>query len=202
MMGITPEYEVPYVLHKFGAGNTFEDYFLTPDPSTPGQRLTLSDDWCTYWPITSSNILSIGGPLANWVTMYFNDFTDAFFAAPWFTPYEPFKGKILALTCWNKTAYANTESKGYATIGTYKDINGTVGLVIWGLDARDTYYASQWLHGDEERGIPPGTWYLQEINSGVTSIILQINYADPKHPTFSIVEELGTISEKPQHPDP
>jgi hypothetical protein len=36
---------------------------------------------------------------------------------------------------------------------------------------------------------------LQDAPGGLTSIILKISYLDPTHPTFSIVEALGTISE-------
>jgi hypothetical protein len=44
---------------------------------------------------------------------------------------------------------------------------------------------------------------LQTENRGITSIILRILYTDPTHPTVSIVEHLGTISEKnPIHEDP
>jgi hypothetical protein len=46
-----------------------------------------------------------------------------------------------------------------------------------------------------------GIEYLQHENECVTDIILKIIYPfwDPIHPTFSVVECLGTISEKPQH---
>jgi len=194
MIGTTYEYEIPYVLHRFGTGNAFQDYFITPDTTNPGQRLCLRDDWCHTWPISSSNIISVGGPLANWLTMYFNDFTDAFYGASWFTPYTPWSGKIAALTCWARNAYSITGGEtgvGYAMIGTYKDINGTVGLVIYGLDARDTYYASQWFHDYIEQ--------LQEFPHCVTSIIIEIDYADPEHPDFDVVECLGTISETLVH---
>jgi hypothetical protein len=203
MMGLNYTYEIPYTLYQYGTGNTFSDYFLTPDTSDPGQRLCLQDNWCTYWPVTSSNMLSIGGPLANQLTMYFNDFTDAFYGAEWFTPYTPWQKKLVALPCWNKTeaanAYINSGGEtgvGYATIGTYKDINGTVGLVIYGLDARDTYFATQWLHGDAARNLNPGILQLQDAPCGITSIILKICYTDPEHPTFTIPEVLGTISER------
>jgi hypothetical protein len=191
MMGTTYAYEIPYVLHKFGTANAFQDYFLTPDTSTPGQRLTLRDDWCHTWPVSSSNIIAVGGPLANWVSMYFNDFTEAFYGAPWFTPYAGWSGKIAALSCWNKTAYANTGGEdgiGYAMIGTYKDINGTVGFVIYGLDGRDTYYATKFFHEEI-------IYELQEFPPCATSIIIKIDYTDPAHPTFTIPEVLGTISE-------
>jgi hypothetical protein len=101
-------------------------------------------------------------------------------------------------TCWNRNAYANVAREngtGYATIETYLDINGTVGFVVWGLDGRDTYYASVWLHGDVARGISPGIHQLQDAPKCLTSIVLRIDYTDMKHPTFSILESLGTISE-------
>ena len=81
-------------------------------------------------------------------------------------------------------------------ISTYKDINGTVIFEVWGHWGRDTYYATQWLHGDAARGINPGILQLQEAPRGLTSIILKITYTDPKHPTFSIPECLGTITER------
>jgi hypothetical protein len=84
---------------------------------------------------------------------------------------------------------------GYATITTYLDINGTVGFMVYGLDGRDTYYASYWFHGDPARGIPAGIHQLQDAPKCLTSIILEIDYSDAKHPTFTIVECLGTISE-------
>ena len=194
MMGTSYPYEIPYLLHRYGTGNAFQDYFLTPDATDPGQRLCLRDDWCHTWPISSSNIISVGGPSANWVTMYFNDFTSGFYGTPWFTPYSDWSGKIAGLTCWNKNAYANTGGEtgiGYAVIGTYKDINGTVGLVIYGFDGRDTYYASQWFHDNIEQ--------LQEFPPCVTSIIIEIDYTDAEHPTFDVVECLGTISETLVH---
>jgi hypothetical protein len=42
--------------------------------------------------------------------------------------------------------------------------------------------------------------YLQHENLGVTDIILEITYST--HPTVSIEERLGTISEKTLHEDP
>jgi hypothetical protein len=68
-------------------------------------------------------------------------------------------------------------------------------FVVYGHWGRDTFYASQWLYGDEARGISPGIHELQDAPDGVTSIILKIDYTDPSHPTFSIVEVLGTKSE-------
>jgi hypothetical protein len=166
------------------------------DGSTPGQRPALRDDWCTTWPITSSNMIGVGGPLANMFTLYFNEFTDAFYGTyvtGWgetYTSYATWQNKIAALTCWNgsKKGYVATYDTGYAVIATYKDLNGTVGLVIWGLGPRDTYYASKFFHEEI-------IYELQSFPRCVTSIILKIDYTDPLHPEFGIVECLGTISE-------
>jgi hypothetical protein len=199
MEGNTYAYEIPYLLNRYDNGTAFSNYWITPDISSPGQRLALMDDWCTKWAVTSSNIITVGGPLANQVTEYFNSFTDAYYSEPWFTPYTPFKGTIAARSCWSKNTYSNTgtlSGKGYATIETYLDINGTVGLSIYGLDARDTFYASQYVRNSMST--------LRALNKGITSLVIKIGYTDYKHPTFTIVEELGTISEFGTylHPDP
>jgi len=83
---------------------------------------------------------------------------------------------------------------GYAVISVYKDLNGTIGFLIWGMQGQDTYYAAKWFWDE-------GIVYLQGENRGVTDIILEIDYptADPTHPTVSIKERLGTISEKTPH---
>ena len=202
MAATTPAYSIPYVLSKSRTGDTFQSYWITPDTTTPGQRTALADDWCTTYPVASSNIINVGGPLANQVTGYFNEFTDAFYAAPWFTPYTPFKGEIVALSCWSKNSYSNNATTGYAMIGAYLDLNGTVGLNIFGLDARDTYYATKFFHEEI-------IFELQNFPHSATSIIIEIDYTDAKHPMFTIPEVLGTISETTVemvkgglHPDP
>jgi hypothetical protein len=187
---------IPYVMNCFGtAPGARGDY--KDDGSTPGQRPALSDNWCTTWPITSSNIIAIGGPLANMFTSYLNEFTSAFYGTyvvGWgetYTPYATWQGKVIALTCWNgsRKGFAATYDTGYAVIATYKDLNGTVGLTIWGHGPRDTYYASKFFHEEI-------IYELQNFPGCVTSIILKIDYTDPLHPTFTIVECLGTISER------
>jgi hypothetical protein len=62
-----------------------------------------------------------------------------------------------------------------------------------GTKGQDTYYATKWFW---EEGIE----YLQTENRGVTDIILEITYST--HPTVSIEERLGTISEKTPHDPP
>lgn len=184
---------IPYLLNCFGTAPGWP-----PDYKDSLYRIALKDDWCHTWPVASSNIIAEGGPLANHVTEYFNDFTDAFYGlntveAP-FTPYAPWADKVVPLTCWNRAwngtwnTYTSDSSTGYAVIATYKDINGTVGLVVWGINARDTFYASKFF---KEEII----FELQEFPRCATSIIIEICYGDPMHPTFTIPEVLGTISE-------
>ena len=160
-------------------------------------REALRDDWCHTWPVSSSNVIAIGGPAANLVTEYFNEFTEAFMINPGLSDYFTAYG-ILPLTCWN---YLNnftegnsvSDPYGYAVIATYKDINGTVGFLIWGWTGQDTYYACKFFHEEI-------IYQLQEFPYCATSIMLKIDYSvDPEHPDFSIVEVLGTISETTAH---
>jgi hypothetical protein len=182
-------------------------------------RLALQDDWCMHldedgcWingvPVATSNIIAVGGPYANGMSEYFNDFTSAFFTmSPW-TINANDAGQIMPLTCWslNQTdtnaekifhGYASQydlngmETIGYGVIATAKDLNGTVGLTAWGYSGDDTYYTS-WalLHSDVL------ALAFDLMPAGVTSLILRFNYT--LHPTdycfVTIVEALGTISE-------
>jgi hypothetical protein len=193
------EDSMPYVMAKFGAGTAKDDY------KDDILRAALKDDWCTKWPVASSNMIGTGGPIANLLAYYANDFTDAFYGLGEFSG-TAYGGKITGIPCWNRNwpsnmvpgynTYNSSSSTGYAVITTYKDINGTVIFNVWGNWGRDTYYATTWLHGDEARSIAPGIIQLQQAPKGVTSIILKISYTDPTHPTFSIPEVLGTISER------
>jgi hypothetical protein len=186
--------QMPYVMAKFGAGTAKNDY------KDGILRAALKDDWCTYWPVASSNMIGTGGPLANVFAYYANDFTDAFYGLPTFSG-TAYSEMITGIPCWNRgwdgswNVYGSSATTGYAVITTYKDINGTVIFDVWGHWGRDTYYASMWLHGDEARGMSPGIIELQSAPKGATSIILEIDYTDPAHPTYSIPEVLGTISE-------
>jgi len=164
-------------------------------------RTFLKDDWCRYgttagYPISTSNMIFVGGPCANLGAEYFNEFTMAFLAtASYVTNDTGHSNKILALSCWAR----NATGSGYAVIAVYKDLNGTIGLLIWGFDGQDTYYASKWFW--DGLGSEPGIQYLQGENRGVTAIVLKITYptTNPTHPTVSIVERLGTVSEKDYH---
>ncbi|RLE78930.1 MAG: hypothetical protein DRJ51_08705, partial [Thermoprotei archaeon] len=199
--------KVPYVMSKLVAdGDKWENYI--DELARPAFR----DDWCTTIPISSANIITVGGPGANLATEYFNEFTDAFFIWPARTPAADLKGKIFVPTCWSKYAYKDTIEDGelrvgYAIIATYKDLNGTVGLVIWGLTGTDTYWAAKWFH-DHILGIECPD--IQNIKPGITAIVLEITYDGCKPVSIDIIEWVGTISEttwpasdqEPPHPDP
>ncbi|MHA2064950.1 MAG: hypothetical protein ACXABY_11295 [Candidatus Thorarchaeota archaeon] len=186
---------IPYVMAMVDEGDTAADY------KDEMGRAYLLDDWCTYWPVASSNMLSVGGPIANLLTYYANDFTDAIYGLAEYTPSSTYDGMITGVTDWNRgwdgtwNTYESTEDTGYAVISTYLDINGTVLLNVWGHWGRDTYYAAEWLHGNVERGISPGIIQLQDAPDHLTSIIIEIDYEEPMHPEYSIVECLGTITE-------
>jgi hypothetical protein len=186
---------MPWVMANFSLGTSLSNY------KDALLRAALRDDFCKTWPVASSNMIGTGGPLANLLAYYANDFTDAFYGQSPFAG-TAYSGKITGIPCWNRNwdgagynVYNSSVSTGYAVITTYKDINGTVLFLVWGHWGRDTYYAAQWLHGDDARSISPGIEQLQDAPGGLTSIILKISYLDPTHPTFSIVEALGTISE-------
>ena len=198
----------PYVM-AVGSTGTRTDYYY--DYSTDN-RAALADDWCTTVPVASGNMLFSGGARANLGTEYFNDFTMAFYAmGEYVTNDTGHANNLMALSCWDKNTYMSDAMYGYAAISVYKDLNGTIGFLIWGIDGQDTYYASKWFW-NYAAGIPTeigttaysGIQYLQAMNEGITDIILRIYYnpADPIHPTVSVIEKLGTISEKPQHDCP
>jgi len=185
--------QMPWVMAKFRTGDTRAAYYY----SGTDFRTALRDDWCTEWPIASSNMIGVGGVYANLLAYYANDFMTAFFGLGEFTNYMPWRGRIVPLTCWDisKTqSYSSYDNPlvGYAVISTYKDINGTVIFLIWGHWGRDTYYITKWFH---EKGI----YQLQYAPRGLTSIIVKITYESTaegyKPKSFKIVECLGTISE-------
>jgi hypothetical protein len=198
MYASEPYNQMPYVMHKFGTGNTKADYYY----SGTDYRTALRDDWCYAGtvvgdevPVASSNMIGVGGPLANLLAYYGNDFAQAIYGLNQFTDYTAWEEAIIPLTCWSTTktqTYRSTNTTGYAVISTYKDINGTVLFLVWGHWGRDTYYASKWFHEE-------GIYQLQQAPRGLTAIILKITFESTTEgykPTgYSIVECLGTISE-------
>jgi hypothetical protein len=166
-------------------------------------RYHLYDDWCysrtgdanakdTSWPISSSNIITVGGTGINMLARYSNDWIQAISGATGLSGYY-------AVTCWDRDEYtggAVGDRYGYAMISTFKDKNGTAILLIRGWTGQDTYYACKWFDVNK--------YWLQHLNLHVTDLVLKIEYkystgAIRCVPVVTIVEKLGTISEKPQH---
>ena len=170
----------------------------TKSPDALG-RYHLYNDWCysrtgkgltTSWPIASSNIIAVGGTAVNKLAQYSNDWVQALVTT---TP------EIYSVTCWDRDTYTGGDVNaryGYAIISTYKDKNGTAVLLIHGWTGQDTYYACNWFDVNK--------YWLQHLNLHVTDLVLKIEYKDSAGavrciPVVTIVEQLGTISEKPQH---
>ena len=182
---------VPYIFSKIGgvedtrgSRDAYRDGALGPNSG----RSAIKDDWCKHVPISSANIIVVGGPLANLGAEYLNDFTEGFYGTAGLTSPD-LEGKLIALTCWSKDAFSG---EGYALIATHKDLNGTVWFEVWGMTGQDTYYASWWLWR---------TYYgyriMDILPPGVTSLIISFDYE--LHPTeecfWKVEEALGTISE-------
>ncbi len=154
------------------------------------------------YAISSSDIIVVGGPIANIGAEYFNDFTDAkvyteygegyYSQACWArTTQDHYQGKSFIDTEDNELWYSSStidDDVGYAVISTYKDLNETVGFIVYGYTAEDTYYASYALRG----GLLP---WLQKIQCGTTTIILEINYENLHPVGFHIKESLGKFTE-------
>jgi hypothetical protein len=125
-------------------------------------RTALKDDWSSSVPISSSNIITVGGPvaLANVVAEYFNEFTPVIWRGmPWFQPHPAFGDKPvfgLRRDLFPVSGYGlhqgtstedgpyNIESSvsgniGHAVVATYLDINGTEGFMVYGLTGNDTF---------------------------------------------------------------
>ena len=171
------------------------------------------------YAVSSANVIVVGGPYANKAAWYFNDFTDAFVESK----YEP---GFYAPGCWARTSqptvvsvsrwgtpnmekwiadelwYNSTtidDARGHAIISTYKDLNGTVGFIIYGYTGEDTYYATYAFRG----GL---LLWLQHLQRGTTTLILELDY-EYMHPELGskyygihpigihVQESLGTITE-------
>jgi hypothetical protein len=186
--------EEPYIFRSVsGSGEDREDYYddqMAQTVEESAGRVHLKDDWCTTLPISSSNIIVVGGPFANLAAEYFNDFTDVY--VPRIGGFQP---AFTSSACWNRTSYEavfeeGEQVTGYAVISTYKDLNGTIGFIVYGWTGQDTYYACYALqHGLLE--------IMQWLQPGVTSLLLEFDYT--VHPAedcfFHVVECLGTFTE-------
>ncbi|GIU72430.1 MAG: hypothetical protein KatS3mg003_1909 [Candidatus Nitrosocaldaceae archaeon] len=73
----------PQFLHKkYGAGDARGDYHY--DHAGDDHRSALKKYWSTTVPIASSNIISVGGPGANLVSEYFNEFMPVIYRGQFF----------------------------------------------------------------------------------------------------------------------
>jgi len=177
----------PYLMARFAVttGDPRDDWYYWNLGVANDWRTALKDNWCGKIPIASSNIIAVAGPWANLVTEYFNEFLPVIHRGLFYHRASGYIGAddMMALTCWAK----NTFTSGTAVIAVYKDLNGTVGFIVWGWDGQDTYEACKWLW---EGGIEQ----LQDAPDGLVAIVLKFDYT--KHPTKVTVEEcLGTFSE-------
>lgn len=194
-------YRAEYFGPCHGKSGFKDDWSCHNDTVSPGVNDNLGQ-WRNGVPIASASIVTFGSPYANMATEYFNEFTDAYLDVGYgITGIYP--GQIVALTCLNKPDM-NTylpeydangrQLTGYGVISTYKDINGTIGVTIWGYTGQDTYYTC-WSILHSELLYLAGD--MGESAEGVTTMILKFDYT--LHPTdycfVSIVEALGTISE-------
>jgi len=246
---------VPHLFKQFNLGDPNITGYHYDHPAD--NRSALKDDWSTTVPIASSNIIGVGGPNVNLLTQYFNEFTPAIFRGTFFgandlllvsswdaagslgerPPIRTVRGPNTIEGSYNIGVATNT-NLGWAVVETYKDLNGTVGLLIWGATGNDTFWAATaFMNGlfgiDNEK---PGIEILKQIREdvdnngpdsddpitevqidslynlvslpgGELSVVMLIDYSNVSpsgdiHPRIIITEELGTISEEPQHPDP
>jgi hypothetical protein len=181
-------------------------------------RYAFRDDWSTPedwdmattinpYAVSSSNIIIVGGPINNAAASYWNDFTDALVFTNYGTGYY-------APGCWARTSQpslstlslrgtdmdelaiddlwynsATTEDTyGYSIVSVYKDLNETVGLAVYGYTAEDTYYTCYALRG----GLL--AWF-QNLDEGVTTVVLEIDYSSLHPVTFHVKECLGPFTE-------
>ncbi len=138
-------------------------------------------------PVTGSNMIVVGSLYANMGGEYFNDLADVFI-----TSYV--KDDLIELFSINKNLLyapsstreqAREPSAGTALISTYRDLNGTVGLSVWGWYATDTLYATLFL----------SQLAFEETPDGATSVIIEFDYTKKPYEDgfFNIIEYDGTI---------
>jgi len=202
---------IPWTMREFNEPvDTAKDGYYHDYPDD--MRASFRDDWSTPddwvgetinpYAVSSGDLVVVGGPIANLGAEYFNDFTDALI----FTEYGD---GFYAPGCWARTVLDHYQGKtfvdgpddelwynsnnvdddvGHAIISVYKDLNETTGMVVYGYTAEDTYYASYAFRG----GLLA---WLQEIQPGTTTILLEIDYSDLHPVRFHVVESLGPFTE-------
>jgi hypothetical protein len=177
-----------------------------------------SKTW-SYDPFASYNVMydpngiaTVGGPKANWVTRYFNDYMYAITREGDSTGFKYFSwvdgGTVVGatptsnpnkltldffpLSTWNSSATTFNYKDGYAVIALGRDESGLRGLAVYGWNARDTYWASEWtakfVYGES------GT---EHFPAGTVAIVLKIVYTNGnlEPANFTVVQLLGTITQ-------
>jgi hypothetical protein len=204
---------IPVTLRKFADTEDPNRLNYHYDHAGGDHRAAFRDDWCTpddwdgSWEIypfaiSSSDLLIVGGPIANEAAAYFNDFTDAMV----FTGYGD---GFYAPGCWARTtqdhyqgmdfvdvmddelwynSVTTDDDIGHAIVSTYKDLNETVGFVVYGYTAEDTYYTCYALRS----GLIP---WMQKLQEGTTTLIIEIDYSDLHPVQFHVTESLGRFTE-------
>ena len=77
---------------------------------------------------------------------------------------------------------------GHAIVSTYKDLNETVGFIVYGYTAEDTYYTCYALRS----GLIP---WMQNLQDGTTTLIIEIDYSSLHPVGFHVKESLGKFTE-------
>jgi len=222
---------VPFVLQNFSSPATGPraNYRYT----STDLRTAFRDDWSRSVAIASSNIIAVGGPGANLVAEYFNEFSPIILSS-WtgmmVTNAEAYMGTIVTATGrhfsfgvpfmfvnpphWRAGFTTQTVDDGVVFV--FKDLNGTVGLVIYGISGQTTWaiaqsffeptYITYFIKGEQVIKYTTLIQVLQDLNDGTVALRISVTYiplwgGDP-HPVLTIVENLGTFTEKPIHPDP
>jgi hypothetical protein len=211
---------VAWVMRRWGPGTARLDHYF--NPGAGDFRSSFINHWPNniVWPVKTSNIIAVGGPGANLVADYFNSFSQAIFRSSsgqyWFIGGPPRDWLIPSDWGANRVhPFPNrTLGEGLAIITTYKDLDGTVGLVVYGATGEDTWWAAHWLydiHGADvcftytrtltgdtvEVCADNGLRLLQRMNLGVTTIVLRIDYRRAVFtPTIQVIHLIGTISTK------
>lgn len=89
-----------YLMQKFGSGTDRTAYHY--DHANDDHRSALKKYWSTTIPIASSNIISVGGPGANLVTEYFNEFMPVIYRGQYFNVAD-----LLLVPSWDALGNGN-----------------------------------------------------------------------------------------------
>jgi len=225
-----------FVFNYYDAATTARS---PPQPVAGGQSLTgsgttpfwypaknpLDERWSGSSTFTSSpysyslhdlnvnGIQAVGGPKANQLARYFNDFNfaidregtsnSAIVNGGVITGTAPTSNAAIGtldfypISSWASSVSTFGYGAGTAVLAITRDVNGTRGLSVYGWDGRDTYWACAWAAMNLNGNL---TAQYGMFPAGTVAIVLQISYtAMDREPTaipaFNVVKALGTITE-------